>query len=669
MKLRIGTLAILGVATVTATVIGVMAGILVGAHRGALTAQLSRSADQLSEMIVGTTYEDMLLNRRAALHRQIQAVGRQKGISRVRLFNATGEIVFSSDEREIGRFLDKRAEACYGCHAADQPLQKLSMKQRARVFRGADGQRVLGMIRPIHNERSCWSAACHAHSERDQVLGVLDVNLSLTEADAQIARDQRALILLAVIAIAASSLLLWWLSRELILKPVAGLIAGTRKVAEGDLSTSIPASAQHELGDLARAFNEMTRRLGEAQRQLAQADKLASVGRLAAGVAHEINNPLTGVLTYASFLQKRLVDNAEARADLEVIVRETKRCRDIVRGLLDFARQTPPRRQPTDVNDVLKRGVAITMNQLALAKVALEFDLANDLEPVPADANQIQQVVVNLLINAADAVGEGGHITVSSRRALVEPRGHTHLRSAACPRGCDLIDPNVRIAGFPAVRMLRRANEREALVHLDPVYGRLNHRASTQAEQGTIAQYLCPTCRTSLVFTDARCETCGSAAYGVQVKGRGRVEWCTRKGCGWTRWADVDALGPQPHAEFSIADNGRGIAGEDLGHLFEPFFTTKGTHGSGLGLAITWGILEGHSGTIDVESELGQGTRFVVRLPYLVPDSAGPPADRSPSAVAGATGGATGAATPAGASDPGATSGAAPAKDDARGAA
>jgi two-component system NtrC family sensor kinase len=95
----------------------------------------------------------------------------------------------------------------------------------------------------------------------------------------------------------------------------------------------------------------MTRQLADSQRALTQADKLASVGRLAAGVAHEINNPLTGVLTYASFLLQRAQDNPEQRADLEVIVRETKRCREIVRGLLDFARQTPPRRQPTDLNE------------------------------------------------------------------------------------------------------------------------------------------------------------------------------------------------------------------------------------------------------------------------------------------------------------------------------
>jgi two-component system NtrC family sensor kinase len=423
MRVRIGVLAIAGVGLVTAVVIGAMSMLILRAHRDALVAQLTRSADRLSETIGRSTYYDMLENRRDAVHREILTIGAQQGIEKVRLFNATGTIMFSSDEAEVGSSVDRRAEACWSCHAADQPLQKLSTRERSRVYAAADGHRVLGMIRPIHNEAACWNAACHAHSRASSVLGVLDVNLSMREVDLQLARDQRRLWLLAVLAIAAGSLLLWWLTDRLVLRPVAVLTAATRRVAEGDLRITLPATARHELGDLARAFNDMTRRLGEAQRQLTQADKLASVGRLAAGVAHEINNPLTGVLTYASVLHKRSDHDPQLRSDLEVIVRETKRCREIVRGLLDFARPSPPKRQPTDLNEVVRRAVAVVMNQLALRHVSLDLDLASDLEPLPADGNQIQQVVVNLLLNAVDAIGDqGGTIRLASR-ALPSPAG------------------------------------------------------------------------------------------------------------------------------------------------------------------------------------------------------------------------------------------------------
>jgi two-component system NtrC family sensor kinase len=609
-------LAILSVSLVTAVVIGAMSVVMVGAHRRALLAQLTRGADQLSETIRSSTYWDMLENRRESLHREIVTLGRQQGIEKVRLFNATGTIMFSSVESEIGHSLDKNAEACYACHAAGHPLQKLSTGQRARIYRAPDGHRVLGMIRSIDNEPGCWNAACHAHSRGESVLGVLDVNVSLAEADRQVARDQRQLALLAVLAILATSLLLGWFSDRLVFRPVAALIAGTRKVAEGDLHTTLPVTAHNELGDLAESFNDMIKRLGEARRQLTQADKLASVGRLAAGVAHEINNPLTGVLTYASFLQKRLRQDPEVAADLEVIVRETKRCREIVRGLLDFARQTPPQRRPADLNEVVRRGVAVVINQLRLDRVQLDFELAPGLPEIPADANQLQQVAVNLILNAADAIGgEGGTIHVRTAIVDLPPRGTAVIRTASCPRGCDLVDPSVRIGRHPGIRVLRRHHEHDAVVHLDPVYGCVNHRASEACDEGTLSNYSCPRCQTRLELPDVRCGDCGAPAFGVLTADSGRVEWCTRKGCHWTRWQAADERGPQRHVELSVEDTGHGIAEADQDHLFEPFFTTKGNRGLGLGLAVTWGIVEGHGGTIDVVSEPGHGARFVVRLP------------------------------------------------------
>ncbi len=620
MRPHIGLVAILGVATVTAVTIGIQAGLVVQAHRQALRAQLNQGADQLSETIVSSTFWDMLENRRPALLREIETIGRQKGIEKVRLFNATGTIVYSSDAAETGHVLDKKAEACYACHAADRPISALTTKERSRIYRAPDGHRVLGIIRPIHNEARCWNAACHAHSRDETVLGVLDVNLSLAQADRRVAAAQRQMWLFALLAVAASSLLLWWLSHWLVVRPVARLIDGTRKVAEGDLHTTIPEPVGRELSDLSRAFNDMVQRLGEAQRQLTQADKMASVGRLAAGVAHEINNPLTGVLTYASFLHRRLQDRPEMAEDLEVVVRETKRCREIVRGLLDFARQTPPQHRPTDLNDVVKRGVSVVMNQLTLRKVSLDFDLAEHLEPVPADANQIQQVFVNLVMNAADALnGEGGHIHVSTADVELPARGHEVIRVARCPRGCDLLDGSTRFNGHPGIKVIRRQKDRDAVVLLDPVYGRGAHRSSEGLEAGEVSDFACPRCRASLAVPDRRCGKCGSPVVGVDAGPLGRVEWCTRKGCRWTHCEALEVRGHRRYAELVVEDTGKGIEPDDLDHLFEPFFSTKGHHGTGLGLAVTWGIVEGHGGSIDVQSEPGNGARFVVRLPHEVP--------------------------------------------------
>jgi two-component system NtrC family sensor kinase len=341
----------------------------------------------------------------------------------------------------------------------------------------------------------------------------------MVQADRQIRSSRSVLLGLAVLAILASSLIIWWLNRSLVLRPVAALVEGTRRVAEGDLTTVIPVTANHELGDLAKAFNAMTQRVSETQRQLTQADKLASVGRLAAGIAHEINNPLTGVLTYASLLAKRYEGEGQTSADLEVIVRETKRCRQIIRELLDFARPTPPARKPTDINEVVRRALAVVANQLTESKVGLDLYLESDLPEANAQGNQIQQVLVNLLINAADAIGpEGGRIRVVTGVAQVMPVG-------------------------------------EEAIHWDS--------------------------------------------------------------------------GARPMVEIRVEDTGCGIPAEALPHIYEPFFSSKGTKGTGLGLAVSWGIIESHEGTIGVQSEPGQGTRFTVRLP-LAPGAKGGPGPSRP---------------------------------------
>ena len=498
MGTRIGTRLILGAGLVSALAIGLMAALIMRSHNEGLVSQLTRNANQLGETIKSSTHYDMLENRRDGLHRQIRTMGtlRGEGIRKVRLFNKEGRIMFSSDSAEIGTAVDKRGEACYACHAEGRPLEKLDVNARARVYKDADGTRVLGIINPIPNEPSCYTADCHAHAASQRVLGVLDVNVSMAEADKEMARGRQVMAGFAALAILCSSLIIWWLNRKLVVRPVEALMEGTLRVAQGDLTTVIKVEGHHELSQLAQAFNTMTSQISETRLQLTQADKLASVGRLAAGIAHEINNPLTGVLTYASLMAKRLPEGDPNAEDVEVIVRETKRCRAIIKELLDFARPAPPSRRPTDLNEVVRHSLAVVMNQLSLNHINLALDLAQDLPEAYADGNQVQQIAVNLLLNAADVVQPGtGQIRLATR-----------------------------------------------------------------------------------VFDDA-------------------------------------------YVELQVTDNGSGIAPEDLPHLFEPFFSTKGNRGTGLGLAVTWGIVESHGGSIDVQTELGKGTTFSIRIPILNPEA------------------------------------------------
>jgi len=408
MRIRISTKLIVAVGSVALVIIGIFSYGILETHRRHLIAEVRRSAHQLSETVKSSTRHDMLLNQRGSVHRIINTIGRQDGIRKVRIFNKDGAIIYSTDPQDAGRMVDKQGEECYACHAVDRPLERLPIAERTRIFQLPDSGRILGIINPIYNEPSCWEGSCHAHEPTQKVLGVLDISMSLDEVDRDMESSQRWLLLIGLAAIGTVSLMIYCLVNRIVLRPVNEIVAATRKVAGGDLHHQIALSNRDEIGMLAESFNDMTRKLSEAQRQIYQSEKLAAVGQLAAGVAHEINNPLTGVLTYASFLLKRAEDKPEFKEDLDVIVRETKRCRQIVRGLLDFARQMPPEKQACDLVEIVERAVQIVQVQLAARRVELRKQLRADLPQVHVDANQIQQVLVNLLLNASDAIGDGG---------------------------------------------------------------------------------------------------------------------------------------------------------------------------------------------------------------------------------------------------------------------
>ena len=150
-----------------------------------LTQRVKDEGAGFAETLRRATFRTMMADQRGHLYSTIQDMADQPGISRVRIINAEGRIIFSSNLKEQGREVDKKAEACYGCHAQDHPLAKLPMKNRSRIFRASGGQRILGTILPIYNQPTCSGPPCHAHPKEQKVLGVLDVDMSLAGLDAQ----------------------------------------------------------------------------------------------------------------------------------------------------------------------------------------------------------------------------------------------------------------------------------------------------------------------------------------------------------------------------------------------------------------------------------------------------------------------------------------------------
>jgi len=445
---------------------------------------------------------------------------------------------------------------------------------------------------------------------------VLDVTIPLNHVDQNIRRSELAVIILAVSVILILSLIVGLLVRWWIDRPVKKLLAAMHEVAGGNLSYRVEATRNDELGMLANSFNEMTEKLASARLQLFQSDKLASLGRLAAGVAHEINNPLTAVLTYSSFLLKRTDDQPQTQADLKVIVSETIRCREIVKSLLDFARQSVPKKRLADLNEIIGRAATVIENQLVVGRTQLEMDLDKELPRVTVDANQMQQVFINLMVNAIDAIGENsGTIRVTSRVVRMEPAGVVQIKQARCPKRHDLVNKTVRIDSKPAVTLRFKKGEQTGLIHLDPMYGSHRHLLGDMPPMDVTVDLVCPECARSLVAEDEICPQCGSPIYIFEVPMKGMVRGCLNKACYWGAWEQVDSGWNDQFVEVRIQDDGCGIPESQIQKLFEPFATTKGQKGTGLGLAVTWGIIDNHDGSISVESTVGAGTTFIIRIP------------------------------------------------------
>ncbi len=614
---KIGLRLTFGAVFTVLLVIGVFAYFNIQFETKSLLTEVERQADQFSEHLKSDMGYDMLHNDRKRIHDGIRRIGAQQSIDRIRVFNKSGEVIYSSDSSDIGKMVDQQAESCYRCHEAGKPLVRLETPDRTRIFRpNEDSPRLLGIINPIYNTKSCWTAACHAHPESQTVLGVLDVTLPLTEVDANIRRSQVAVVVLAISAILILSLIIGFMVRWWIDRPVRELLTAMKHVSGGNLAYRVKVTRDDELGMLARSFNNMTDNLAQARLQLFQSDKLASLGRLAAGVAHEINNPLTAVLTNSSYLLKRSQGQPEVVDDLKVIVSETIRCREIVKSLLDFARQTTPKKRKADINEIIHRAATVVENQLAIGRVELVMDLDESLPNVTVDANQIQQVFINLMVNAADAIGENsGTIRITNKAISLRPTGVLQIKRALCPKRHDLVDRKVRIDAKPAISMRFRKKKHSGIIYLNPMYGADQHRLGDMPplEQGV--ELLCPDCSTSLLVEGEHCPQCGSPIYTFEVPLKGLVQGCLRDGCGWHRWEQVDSAWNDEYVEVRVTDDGCGIPKTQVPKLFEPFATTKGQKGTGLGLAVTWGIVDNHNGTILVESEVGVGTSFIIRIP------------------------------------------------------
>jgi two-component system NtrC family sensor kinase len=429
--------------TAVLTLVGVVVFAVTEARfQDSLMEQVEAGAELFSHTIERAIDKAMLEDRREDAYEIMRVIGAEPGTEKVRIFNKEGRVTFSTDPRDVNTLVDKNAEACFACHQADRPISRLPSGSRARVF-GTGERRAMAFLKPIYNEARCSGASCHVHPREAQVLGVLDVAVSLREVDRRIAEFRGWSIVLTALGVVLLAGFFLWLARRHVVMPVSALLDATRRVASEELAVEIHVRSKGELGLLAASFNDMTRSLRRtkaelaalqagleqqveertadlraAQAALVQSEKLSSLGRLSASIAHEINNPLAGILTFAKLILRE-VDQAvpdETRRktmakNLALVQRETERCSAIVRNLLDFARERPLELREVDLNVAVNESLQLIAHQIAIQGHTLDKRLGQ-VAPVRADFGQLRQALVNVILNGCEAMQKGGRLAV-----------------------------------------------------------------------------------------------------------------------------------------------------------------------------------------------------------------------------------------------------------------
>jgi two-component system NtrC family sensor kinase len=367
-------------------------------------------------------------------------------VEEVRVFDKQGVIIYSATESDIGTQVDLQAEACVSCHGEATPLESVPMDSRYRIFERESGERILGLINPIENAPECFNAACHAHPAEQRILGVLDITMSMADTDHRIAVVRRqSVIAAAVMALIAGIFSAAFIMR-MVRRPVGQLIEGAERISGGDLDTEIEIQSTTEIGQLTDSFNKMTRDLRSArqeltdwsdrleirlrekteelsrtQQQVAHMDKMASLGKLAATVAHELNNPLSGILNYAKLVKRTIEESEEdipEREELErqltLIQKEASRSGSIVKNLLIFARPGGVELALQSLHQILDRSEMLIRHHLEMADITLEMEQMEVDDQIICDADQLEQALVALLVNAVEAMPEGGTLRLKT---------------------------------------------------------------------------------------------------------------------------------------------------------------------------------------------------------------------------------------------------------------
>lgn len=420
-----------------------------------LNTLIHQNGNNIGSIVEGALYHSMLENNKSQLQNTLDLINTMPGIEDVNMYDSKDNLAYSSFSDDTTGHINPNCKGCHSDLASLFPYKEKSYRiidgdSECKMSETAENSRHLLIRSPILNEPSCYSStACHAHRSGDEVLGSLLIKLPLGDLDTAVQRSSREFFFLAafVTIVLASSLIFF--TRRRIKDPLNAIIEASEVVATGNYSTRLDIGPNQldDIRTLSKAFNHMlnnlesanlelqnwsrqleykvlkkSEELREVQNELINIEKIASLGKLSSSVAHEINNPLSGILVYAKLVQKKLRNPHLEPEDREMVLKylkliedETKRCGDIVKGLLDFSRQNQDHFEPRHLHDIVNETYSLMLHSVTIANISFTTDLAAGKDCIYCNSNQVKQAFVAILVNSTEAISGNGEIQISTR--------------------------------------------------------------------------------------------------------------------------------------------------------------------------------------------------------------------------------------------------------------
>lgn len=400
-------------------------------------------------MVRSALYQSMLENNKTSLQTTLDVINRMSGIDEVNLYNSNENLVYSSFSSNTSGHSNPN---CLECHKSiksilpekDNFSKIIEINSECEMNQNDNAHRHLLINSPIQNEKSCYTSSCHAHPQSEKILGSLVIKIPLENLDTTLEKSSMDFYLLATLTTLLLLGFLIFFTSKKIKNPLNALINASDAVSKGDnnMRLEIKPNQLDDMRMVSLAFNHMldnlqsanielqnwsqqleykvrikSEELGQAQNELINIEKIASLGKLSLSVAHEINNPLSGILIYTKLVQKQLL-NQELEAGkkemvlkhLKMIENETKRCGDIVKGLLDFSRKDQNFFEDKHLHEVLRETSDLMNHSMKIAKIFFTTDFLANNDLVYCSPNQIKQACIAILVNASEAVTENGEV-------------------------------------------------------------------------------------------------------------------------------------------------------------------------------------------------------------------------------------------------------------------